>query len=209
MREIDILGHHIDAQGITFSREKLQGVLQFPLPETVTSLQSFLGLGAYFRDNVRNMSLIEKPLRKLVSDHKNAKSAKIRWTDETKQSFNEVRDAVWNCSKLFFYDDQLPIFLHTDACNTGIGAYLFQHDAEKKEIPIGFMSRALDERKQRWSTFEQEGYAIHEALRKFYYLIRDRSFILRTDHRNLLYMNDSGASDKVLRWKLHIQQYDF
>ena len=59
-----------------------------------------------------------------------------------------------------------------------------------------------------WSTFEQEGYAIHQALKKFEYLLRDVKFTLRTDHRNLLYMN-MKASDKVLRWKLDIQQFNF
>ena len=33
------------------------------------------------------------------------------------------------------------------------------------------------------------------------------SFTIRTDHRNLLYMNNHG-SRKVLQWKLDIQHYD-
>ena len=71
------------------------------------------------------------------------------------------------------------------------------------------MSQALHDAQLRWSTFEQEAFAIHEALKKFQYILRDVQFTLRTDHRNLLYLNDSGASDKVLRWKLDIQQFDF
>ena len=100
------------------------------------------------------------------------------------------------------------MYLHTDAYDTGIGAYLFQLDRDGKELPIGFMSQALHDAQLRWSTFEQEAFAIHEALKKFQYILRDVQFTLRTDHRNLL-LNDSGASDKVLRWKLDIQQFDF
>ena len=40
------------------------------------------------------------------------------------------------------------------------------------------------------------------------YLIRDTHFTLRTDHRNLLYVN-SAPNSKVARWKLMIQVYDF
>ena len=38
--------------------------------------------------------------------------------------------------------------------------------------------------------------------------MRDRHFILRTDHKNLIYLNDS-ASAKVRRWKILISEYDF
>jgi hypothetical protein len=45
------------------------------------------------------------------------------------------------------------------------------------------------------------------ALRKFEYLIRDVPFELFTDHENLVYLN-TPPSNKVLRWKLAIQEYD-
>jgi hypothetical protein len=37
--------------------------------------------------------------------------------------------------------------------------------------------------------------------------LRDIHFTLHTDHRNLTFLNQSG-SDKVIRWKLDIQEYD-
>ena len=71
------------------------------------------------------------------------------------------------------------------------------------------MSKSLNERQQRWSTYEQEAFAIYEALRKFHYLLRDIEFELRTDHQNLIYINDNAlSSNKVMCWKLEIQQYN-
>jgi hypothetical protein len=46
------------------------------------------------------------------------------------------------------------------------------------------------------------------TLRKFEYLVRDIPFEMYTDHENLVYLNNS-PSNKVLRWKLAIQEYDF
>jgi hypothetical protein len=43
---------------------------------------------------------------------------------------------------------------------------------------------------------------------KFHHLIGDRKFIIRTDHKNLVYIRDTG-SPKVMRWKYKIQGYDF
>ena len=70
------------------------------------------------------------------------------------------------------------------------------------------MSKALKGAELNWSTFETEGYAIWFALKKFEYLLRDIKFTIRTDHRNLLYVN-LGASSKVQRWKSDIQQFNF
>jgi transposase InsO family protein len=207
MAEMEILGHTINNKGSTFSREKLQGVLDFKLPTTSTQLQSFLGLSNYFRDHVRDVAEMERPLRDLLKTSK-GKHAQLRWSESDIAAFQTLKDAVWNCPRLYFWQSHLPVFLHTDACNTGIGAYLFQIDKDGKELPIGFLSRALKGAELNWSTFEQEGFAIHQALKKFEYLLRDIKFTLRTDHRNLLYMN-MKASDKVLRWKLDVQQFDF
>ena len=206
LTEIEILGHVIDSTGVTFSYDKLRGVDDTLLPTTGTKLLSFLGLANYFRDNVRNIHIHEGPLRQLASAH--PKSSVVQWTPELEEHFYKLKTAVWSCTKVHFVDDRWPIFLHTDACDHGIGAYLFQVDNDGKEIPIGFLSRSLRGAECRWSTFQQEGFAIYKALEKFEYLIRDAKFTIRTDHRNLLFMNEK-ASNKVQRWKNAIQQYNF
>jgi hypothetical protein len=45
------------------------------------------------------------------------------------------------------------------------------------------------------------------TIKKYEYLIRDLPFDLYTDHENLVYLN-TPPSNKVLRWKLAIQEYD-
>jgi hypothetical protein len=55
LREIEYVGHIIDDKGLTFSRERLQEIIDFPLPETLGELRSFLGMANYVRDNVRGM----------------------------------------------------------------------------------------------------------------------------------------------------------
>jgi hypothetical protein len=70
------------------------------------------------------------------------------------------------------------------------------------------MSKSLSSQECNWTTTEKECFAIVYALRKFEYLLRDIHFTLLTDHKNLIYI-DSETSQKVKRWKLAIQQYDF
>ena len=50
-------------------------------------------------------------------------------------------------------------------------------------------------------------FAIYWALGKLDDLLGGIAFTIRTDHRNLLYMNNH-SSRKFLQWKLDIQHYD-
>jgi transposase InsO family protein len=51
-------------------------------------------------------------------------------------------------------------------------------------------------------------YAIYYLFLKFEHLIRDIKFTVRTDHKNLTYLNNE-SNPKVKRWKIAIQEYDF
>ena len=53
-----------------------------------------------------------------------------------------------------------------------------------------------------------ESYAMYYALQKLEDLLGGVQFTLRTDHNNLIFMNENG-SRKVLNWKLSIQHFKF
>ncbi len=55
---------------------------------------------------------------------------------------------------------------------------------------------------------EKEAFAIFCALMKWEFLLRDIHFLLRTDHRNLTFI-ENDARQKVKRWKLAIQSFNF
>lgn len=205
---IEYVGHILSKEGITFSNEKREKVYTMPLPMSEKSLRAFLGLANYFRDHVRNHSIITEPLQQLLQETvKLGKRAPIRWTSHTTEAFERIKDEVNRCPSLYFMDSQAPIFLHTDASDYGIGGYLFQL-VEGLEQPVAFVSKALTSIQRRWSVPEKEAYAIVYCFEKLSNLIRDVQFTLRTDHRNLTFVNTSGSA-KVIRWKLALQEYNF
>ena len=96
--------------------------------------------------------------------------------------------------------------MHTDASDYGIGAYLFQV-VKGIEHPIIFLSSTFKREQMRWSAADKECYAIVWAFKHLEHLIRDRYFILRTDHKNLTYLNLEN-SGKIKRWKILIQEFN-
>ena len=204
LKHVQFVGHELSSEGVHWTSEKIKVVLDFPLPKTLTGLRAFLGLANYFRDHVKNHSVLAEPLQQMVYGPKHRI---LHFTEEQIEAFNKLKQAIADCPMLWFVDECSPIHLHTDACDFGIGAYLFQI-IDGVERPIYFLSKALSKLQQRWSTFEKEAYAIYFTLVKLAYLLRDAPFVLHTDHKNLTFIT-TDSSAKVLRWKLYLQEHSY
>ena len=207
MDEVEYVGHMIDSYGISFSDEKLHQVLEFRTPSVAHEMKSFLGLISQFRDHVPNFAELTAPCHDMIQGYVRASKMPLEWNDELNDNFIKLKAAVANCTKLYFIDDKLPIFLHTDASVIGIGSYLFQLK-DGKRIPIRFVNKLLNKTERNWNIVEKEMYSIFFSFMKLEHLLRDTHFTLRTDSKILSHMN-VDHKEKVKRWKIAIQQYDF
>lgn len=215
--KLEFVGHVIDVNGLTMSEEKIRKVLDFALPANTKELRSFVGLCNYFSEHIPGCSVLLRPLHNSIKRHSAGKSKRkaaqtpLEWSVEEEEAFGLVKRAIEACATLYFLDDDGLVYLATDASDYGIGAYLYQI-VDGKERPVRFMSHSLSEAECRWSTIEKECYAIFRAFTEFAFLIRDRKFLLLTDHRNLVFLsNPSGSkatSEKVIRWRLAIQEFN-
>ncbi len=60
----------------------------------------------------------------------------------------------------------------------------------------------------RWpTTIEQEAYSIFFGVKKLVYLLMCKSFVVETDHRNLVWMETSLVS-KIIRWQIYLQAFN-
>jgi hypothetical protein len=205
MEEIEYVGHVINDRGVTFTRDKLDSVVNFPKPTIQKELKSFLGLANYFRVHIKNHSDVVQHLDEACNPYR--RNQRLVWTDAMTEDFEKIKELIDACPQLYFFSPDAPVFLQTDASMNGIGAYLFQK-VDGKEVPIEFLSKSFTREQTRWSTPEQEAYAIFYALRKWDHLLCDIKFTLQTDHKNLIYVNLEGSA-KVRRWKLLMQEYNF
>ena len=56
------LGHEISKDGIQVDTKKIEGIIVWPRPTTVTEVRSFLGSAGYYRRVMKDFSKIATPL---------------------------------------------------------------------------------------------------------------------------------------------------
>jgi len=76
LEEVQFLGHVISAKGIAVDPAKIETVLKWERPKTVTEVRSFLGLAGYYRRFVGRFSKKVNPLTQLIR-----KDQPFSWTE--------------------------------------------------------------------------------------------------------------------------------
>jgi len=65
-REVSCQGHVISENGVLPDKTKIKAIGEFPTPQTVKQLTSFLGLMSYYRGFIPRFSKLTSPLHKLL-----------------------------------------------------------------------------------------------------------------------------------------------
>ncbi|GBN59646.1 Retrovirus-related Pol polyprotein from transposon 297, partial [Araneus ventricosus] len=203
-KEVSYLGHIISADGVKTDPEKTKAVVDWPRPETVHDLRSFLGLCTYYRRFVRNFSAIARPLHKLTEARSN-----FNWTEECEKSFNSLKQALITSPVLTYPRTDKEFILDTDASNEGIGAVLSQKIGNE-ECVIAYFSKSLGKPERNYCVTRKELLAIVKSIEHFHHYLYGRKFLLRTDHASLRWLlNFREPEGQIARWIQRLQEYDF
>jgi hypothetical protein len=119
--QVAFLGYVVTPQGIEMDEAKIKAIKSWPIPATLTQLQSFLGLAGFYRRFVRVFSTIAATLNDLTK-----KGVPFYWGAAQERSFNTLINKLTHAPLL-----QLPNFgktfeLECDASGIGIGGVLLQ-----------------------------------------------------------------------------------
>lgn len=204
MQKVEYLGHIISNGRIRVDPKKVETIENYPLPQTLRQLRSFLGLTGYYRKFIKNYAAIVKPLTLYLRDEngnvssKASPNGKVSLDEKAIKSFNEVKERLKENIELFQPDYSKPFELTTDASNNyAIGAVLSQNNR-----PIIFISRTLNKTEQNYATNEKEALAIVWALQHLRnYIYGIANLTIYTDHQPLTFaISEKNPNLKFKRW---------
>ncbi|XP_075451032.1 uncharacterized protein LOC142492246 [Ascaphus truei] len=216
---VTYVGHIVSAKGIATDPAKVEAVVNWPRPENVTELRSFLGFCGYYRRFVEGYSSKAKPLNNLLKIYPSETGKKAvparqpfgdKWTSECEQAFLKLKKCLTEAPVLAYADPEQPYVLHVDASLNGLGAVLHQKHPEGLR-PVAYISRSLTPSEQRYPVHKLEflalKWAITEKLHDYLYGV---TFEVRTDNNPLTYINTSAKLDAAgHRWQAALSNYSF
>ena len=70
-KEVTLLGHTINENGVGTSPDKIQAVKTWPTPKTAKEAKRFISFASYYRSYVYQFAIIAKPIHQLAERNKN------------------------------------------------------------------------------------------------------------------------------------------
>lgn len=174
------MGHVINAQGVATDPVKIQAIAEWPVPNCLKDLRSFLGLAGYYRKFIRHFGVICQPLTALLK-----KGSLFVWTNEHGIAFDTLKKALVTAPVLALPDFTVVFLVETDASAVGVGAVLMQ-----KGHPLAFLSKALGPKSRGLSTYEKEYLAVILAVQQWRPYLQHQEFVILTDHKSLTQLNE-------------------
>ena len=208
--EITYCGHKINANGLHKTQDKIEAVINAPVPENVTQLRAFLGLVNYYSHFLPNMASVLHPLYQLLK-----KDRKYTWTPAAQNAFDTVKEMITSDTVLTHYNPDLPVKLACDSSAYGLGAVISHVMENGEERPIAFASRTLNAAEKNYAQIHKEALSLVWGVKKFHCMLFARKFTLVTDHQPLISIFGpkkgipATTAARLQRYALFLQGHDY
>jgi hypothetical protein len=181
---VEYLGYLLSPDGLTMSNEKVQAIVDWPEPQKVKDIQSFLGFANFYHQFIYNYLDIIVLLTWLI-----CKDAPWNFSDECQKSFETLKKAFTTAPILTHWMLNIPLIVETDTLDYAIAGILSIVCLDSEIHPVAFYSRTLTPLELNYDTHDKDLLAIHEAFQTWQHYLEGSSepVDVVTDHKNLEY----------------------
>ena len=134
---MEFLGYVIGQDGIKMAKGKVEAVLEWKTPASLTEVQSFLGFANFYRRFFKDYSRVTRPLMELTKGGKK----EWEWDPQAEEAFRELKQRFTTATILAHFNATKTVIIETDASDFAIGAVLSQRSEEGRLHPVAFLSR--------------------------------------------------------------------
>ena len=133
-------------------------------------------MASFYRKFIRNFSAVCNAMTEIMRGDKK----EFKWTHGADKSFETLKQKVAKLPILALPNFKKVFQVECDASGNAIGVVLSQEDKR-----VAFFSEKLNDAKRKYFVYDQEFYAIVQALKKWRHYLIPKEFVLCTDHKSL------------------------
>ena len=171
------------------------------------AMQSYLGMANFFSGFIPDYAIHTDVLYDMTKIDFDWTPARTE-DNVFRSTFEAHKTLIAKSFEIFFPNYELEWILRVDASMIGCGYILLQRLPNGILQPIQMGSTKFSEPARRWHCMHQEAYAIWYAVRQLHVRLQGKPFTLQTDHRNLLWMEQS-KDPKIMRYMQSLANYQF
>jgi len=202
VREVEFLGVVIRPEGIKMEKEKVKGVLEWPMPKCVKDVQKFLELANYYCWFIEGFATVARPLHDLVK-----KDKKWDWMERQEVAFKKLKEQFTKEPVLAAPDIDKKMRMEVDALDYAMEGVLSMECKDGLWRLVAFLSKSLNETERNYEIHDKEILAIIRRLEVWRHSLEGAQykFEIWTDHKNLEYfMKVQKLNWRQARWALYL-----
>jgi len=201
-KSITFLGHVVSKEGTRPDPRKIETVLHFPTPKTVTSVRSFLGLTGYYRKYIRSYSRLAGSMFELTR-----KVVAFVWDVGCQQAYLALKTTPVDAPVFTRPNFRRTFWLDVNWSSKGVGDILSQKEGRFEKV-VAYANKSLIEAQRKFHPMEGECYALIWGVMHFRQYLHRNHFILRIDHKPLEWLATvSDANGRRGRWVDMLQDF--
>jgi RNase H-like domain found in reverse transcriptase/Reverse transcriptase (RNA-dependent DNA polymerase)/Integrase zinc binding domain len=195
-KSVDYLAHMIGPDGLQMDPAKVKVIQDWPEPQKVKDIQSFLGFANFYRQYIHNYSNIIVLLTQLTQKN-------IPWNNKScKLAFLTLKQAFISALVLTHYKPSCPLLIETDAFNYTLAAILSQVESNREIHLVTYLSQTFSDTELNYDTHDKELMAIYEAFKAWppYLEGNEVPIDVVMDHKNLEYSCTTRILSRRQAW---------
>jgi len=198
---ISVVGRIVSHNQVAMDPEKIQAVIDYPIPTSLSATRAFLGFVGFFRDHIRHFADIASPITSIMSEGK--------WhpfEEEQIKAFRDLKNAVISAPVLAIPDfgPDATFDCHIDASKHATGGMLVQN-----QHPVAFSSIANNDYEKSYPPQKLELNGIRKFLRKWRKWLLGFPLAIFSDHRSLSTLPSQFTDNaQMVRWKNELAEFN-
>jgi len=156
---VNFLGVVMGQRKIEMEKDKVAGVLNWPVPKMIRDVRKFLGFTNYYRQFVKDFAKLAQPLNNLTR-----KEEKWRWGSEQQKAFEQLKQIFTSRLLLVAPDIDKEFRVEADASNFATGGVLLIKYEDNKWRPVAYISKSLNKTERNYEIHNKEMLAVIRCL---------------------------------------------
>src|SRR5882672_7495309 len=196
----------LSPKGLTMAPYKVQIIQDWPEPQKVKDVQSFLGFANFYHHFIYGYSEITVPLTRLTH-----KGTTWHFSNECHSAFEALKNAFTTALVLTHWIPATQITVKTDASNYPLTAVISITTLNGEFHPIAFHSQTFSTLELNHDVHNKELLAIFEAFKRWRHYLEGSGLPIDvvTDHRNLQYFSTTKIlTRRQARWSEYLSAFN-